>query len=223
MQALTNDIQRLWPGTTVWGKGDPAHQGSASDHNEDDTPGSRPEQTDSDNTPEHRAIDVALLGPFRMADARVLRARLTDRQRNRPRLRYVILEQSIWRKRNGWRQELYAGEFHNHLHASGDAYNDEDGSPWDIDDVAPAAPASPKGDEGMRILVANLSGRATLWTGLRNTWPLTAETDPETVSGLLLAGGVKVTFSSATALVGATGPVEGKSVAESVALVEAAG
>lgn len=139
MTALTNDIQREWPGTTVWGKGDAAHQTSTSDHNEDDTAGSKAEQSDADSVPEHRAVDVPTLGPMSMATLRVLRARLTDRPANRPRMRYVILERTIWRKRNGWKPETYTGEFHDHLHVSGDAADDENGAGWDIGPEAPAA------------------------------------------------------------------------------------
>lgn len=138
LSALTADILRWWPGATVWGKGDPAHQASTSDHNEDDTPGSKSEQADADSLPEHRALDVPRQGPFKnMAELRVLRARLTDRPANRARLRYVILEQNIWRKRNGWKREDYGGEFHDHLHASQDVADDDNGAGWDIGPDAP--------------------------------------------------------------------------------------
>jgi hypothetical protein len=227
MQALTDSIQIVYgPGVTIWGKGDRAHEGSASDHNEDDTRGSKPEQTDADNVPEHRAIDVALLGPFDMDDARQLRRRLVERSANQRRMRYVILEQNIWRKRAGWVQERYSGAYHGHLHVSGDAFDDENGAPWDIGpDPASTSTDVPKGDDhSMRILIANLEGRATIWTGLRNSeWQLTAESDEETVSGLVHAGGARVMFKSARALVGATGPMAGKTVDESVKAVEAAG
>lgn len=132
LDALTRDFQRLEPGVTVWGKGDAAHQSSTSDHNEDDTPGSRAEQQDADSVPEHRAIDVPVLGPMTMAKLRVYRARLTDRPANRARLRYVILEQTIWSRNNGWAPRPYGGEFHNHLHASQDVADDNNGAPWDI-------------------------------------------------------------------------------------------
>lgn len=227
MQALTYDLHALWPGVTVWGKGDRAHQGSASDHNEDDTAGSRPEQHDDDDDPEHRAIDVPLLGPVTMAKLRELRPRLTDRPHNARRLRYVILENKIWRKRNGWREERYFGGFHNHLHVSGDAADDENGDRFDIGpDERPAA-AEPEGDDDMKILAARYKDakgtRSTVWTGLRHTWPLTAESNEETVSALTLAGAVPCVFESAEALVSATGPMPGKTVAESVAAVKAAG
>lgn len=138
MQALTNDIQRQWPGTTVWGKGDVAHQSSSSDHNEDDTAGSKPEQTDADSNPEHRAIDVPVMGPMTMPILRDLRARLTDRPANRARMKYVILEQTIWRRNGGWVPERYTGEWHGHLHVSGYAPDDENPAGWDIWPAAPA-------------------------------------------------------------------------------------
>lgn len=137
MQALTDGIVRERPGATVWGKGDWAHQGSPSDHNEDDTPGSKPEQTDSDSVPEHRALDIPTLGPVDWAYLESLRRRLTERPANQRRLRYVILGQSIWRKRNGWKREDYSGEYHDHLHVSGDVADDENGAEWDLATVAP--------------------------------------------------------------------------------------
>lgn len=132
MTALTNEILRWWPGTTVWGKGDAAHQSSTSDHNEDDTPGSKPEQTDTDNMPEHRALDVPPLGPMTMAILGVIAFRLINRPANARRLRYVILGQTIWRKRNGWKAEVYIGDYHDHLHVSGDVADDENGAPYDL-------------------------------------------------------------------------------------------
>ena len=137
MQALTDDIVRERPGATVWGKGDRAHQSSPSDHNEDDTAGSKPEQTDADGTPEHRAIDIPTLGPITWSYLESLRRRLVERPANQRRLRYVILGQSIWRKRNGWKREEYSGEYHGHLHVSGDVADDENGARWDLETVAP--------------------------------------------------------------------------------------
>lgn len=161
MMALTYDVWEEWPGTTVWGKGDLAHQGSPSDHNEDDTPGSRPEQTDADNNPEHRAIDIPFLGPFNLTTARTLRARLTTRPVNQRRLKYVILEQTIWRRNGGWVAEHYNGEYHNHLHVSGYAPDDENGSGWDIGpDVVPTPPSTWK-DEDMAVLFHTIDDQGT--------------------------------------------------------------
>jgi len=156
MQRLTEDVQREFgPGVTVWGKGDPAHQESPSDHNEDDTPGSKPAQTDADNIPEHRGIDIPFLGSFNLAKARVLRQRLTDRPANQARLRYVILEQTIWRKNGGWKREDYNGEFHNHLHVSGDANDDDNGAGWDIGPDKPTVPLGTGKEEDMYLIEAN--------------------------------------------------------------------
>lgn len=157
LQALTSGILRLWPGATVWGKGDPAHQLSPSDHNEDDTAGSKPEQQDADSNPEHRAIDVPTQGPITMPILRDLRARITDRPANRQRCKYVILEQNIWRKNGGWVREDYAGEFHDHLHVSGDAAYDELATAWDIAD----APA-PREDDDMQPVLIKLAGEDTV-------------------------------------------------------------
>lgn len=142
-QALTTDVQRQYgPGVTVWGKGDPAHQGSPSDHNEDDTPGSKPEQQDADSIPEHRGLDIPPAGPMSWADLDDLRVKLTGRPANRARLRYVILRQTIWRKRNGWRADPYTGDYHGHLHVSIEAADDDNTMPWDIGDHT-----NPEGDD----------------------------------------------------------------------------
>lgn len=150
LAALVRGVRRLWPRATVWTKGDAAHQGSASDHNDDDTAGSKPEQTDADGKAERRAADIPLLGGVTMADLDELRVRLTTRPANQARARYVILRQTIWRKRNGWKAEAYTGQYHNHLHASIDAADDDNGSEWDID---PAAPPTIEGDEDMAKMV----------------------------------------------------------------------
>lgn len=132
MQALTVDVLYVWPGSTVWGIGDPDHQDRPSDHNEDDTPGSRPAQTDADNRPEHRALDIKPAG----ATAAVRHERSVDLVRalidpvSARRLRYVIYEKSIWSRSNGWRAAWYSGDFHNHVHVSGDAADDENTAEW---------------------------------------------------------------------------------------------
>jgi hypothetical protein len=226
LQVLTVDIQRQWPGATVWGEGDTAHRTSTSDHNEDDTPGSKSEQSDSDNIPEHRALDIPRLGPMTMPTLRELRRRLTDRPANRERLRYVILEQTIWRKKNGWKPERYNGKFHDHLHISSDVKDDHNRKSWN---VGPDNVSTPKEREyEMRILAARLhlpgeNARSTVWTGLRHHWPLTAETDEETVRALVYAGAVEVTFRSPTALVKALGTLPEKTFEESVNAVKTAG
>lgn len=131
MQALTNDFKAEFPGVTVYGIGDEPHKLRISDHNEDDTPGSRAAQSDADTTPEHRAIDV-MLGPaisraqlqakidFILADAR-LRARLW----------YINFLNWQWSRSNGWVRRDNSDDPHpDHAHFSGWAANDEDSSGW---------------------------------------------------------------------------------------------
>lgn len=163
LDAFVRGVKRLWPRATVWTKGDAAHQGSSSDHNNDDTAGSKPEQTDADSKPEVRAGDIPLLGGVTMGDLDELRVRLTTRPANQRRLRYVILRQSIWRKRNGWKQEAYGGEYHNHLHASIDAADDDNGAAWDIDPAAPQQQI--EGDDMARMVYAVGRGWAAVDAG----------------------------------------------------------
>ncbi|MDG4762376.1 hypothetical protein [Micromonospora sp. WMMD710] len=132
MQALTDDVKRQWPGVVVYGIGDAAHKASASGHNEDDTPGSRPELEDADNRPEHRAIDIMLGPKFTKADADALVARLVADPKARARLYYVIWNGYIWSRSNGWRKTKYTGadQHTGHVHASGWAADDENAGPW---------------------------------------------------------------------------------------------
>jgi hypothetical protein len=220
MQTLTDNIKARYPGVVIYGIGDAAHQGSASGHNEDDTPGSRPEEEDADDDPEHRAIDV-MVGPrFPIGEARKTRAKLTDRPANRRRLRYVILEQTIWRARNGWAPERYNGAFHKHIHASGLAADDDNGAEWFLGDEI----EQPKGgDEDMRMIIGTLKGRATAWSGLRGLVPLHAHSHGQAVSALLAAGAVSQTFETAEALVEALGTYASGDVAGAVADVKRAG
>lgn len=134
MQALTNDMKNRFPGMTIYGIGDAAHKLEPSDHNEDDTPGSLPEQTDSDNVPEHRAIDLMLGSVFTFNEADALVAKMVNDVPTRKRLHYIIWNGYIWESDNGWaRQKYYGSDPHTgHVHVSGLASNDEDASPWPI-------------------------------------------------------------------------------------------
>lgn len=161
LDAFVRGVRRLWPTATVWTKGDKAHERSPSDHNNDDTAGVKPEQTDSDSKPEVRAADVPTLGGVTMAMLDELRVRLTTRPANQRRLRYVILRQHIWRKRNGWKREDYTGDYHGHLHASLDVADDDNGAPWDLDPAAPPAPSSTPRGIGMFLIHKRVSGVVT--------------------------------------------------------------
>lgn len=116
--------------------GDPAHQGSPSGHNPDDTAGSRPEREDADSKPEVRAADIGttLRSPSGITMETVIQRILAPQYRAEldRRLIYIIFNHRIWRKANGWRQETYNGSdpHDTHAHLSGDPIGDEDGSPW---------------------------------------------------------------------------------------------
>lgn len=132
MQSLTNDMKRRWPGMTIYGKGDLAHQSHESGHNEDDTPGSKPEMTDADNTPEHRAIDCMVTAGFTKAEAAALVLRVVNDAPSQRRLIYVIWQDGIWSRDSGWHRQPYTGDFHSHVHFSGDAADDENAASWPI-------------------------------------------------------------------------------------------
>jgi peptidoglycan hydrolase-like protein with peptidoglycan-binding domain len=157
MQALTNDIKRRYPGVVIYGVGDDAHKLRTSDHNEDDTVGSKAAQTDADNVPEHRAIDVMLGASFLKSDADLLVGNLTKDPASRVRLQYVIFNGKIWSRSNSWNEDEYTGEdsHSGHVHISGHAADDENDSPWPAVDLrAPSATPAPvpqivkKGDSG---------------------------------------------------------------------------
>ncbi|MDG4809947.1 hypothetical protein O7634_24615 [Micromonospora sp. WMMD1120] len=132
MQALTNDVKREFPGVVVYGIGDAAHKLRASDHNEDDTTGSRAAQSDPDGRAEHRAIDIMLGKAFTKADADALVARLVADPRARGRIYYVIWNGYIWSRSNGWRKTKYTGsdQHTDHIHVSGWAADDENTASW---------------------------------------------------------------------------------------------
>lgn len=131
MQALTNDIKTRHPGVVIYGIGDEAHKLAQSDHNEDDTPGSRPAQHDADNVPEHRAIDVMVGPKFTKDDCNRLVANLVNDASARSRLYYIIWNGRIWSRSNNWvPQPFFDDPHYDHGHFSGWAADDENGAGW---------------------------------------------------------------------------------------------
>jgi hypothetical protein len=219
MQVLTNQIKERWPGVVVYGIGDDDHQDSPSGHNEDDTPGSRPDQEDADNVPEHRAIDVMLGSRFSRDDAYRLVGWLVSHPENRIRLTYVIFDGSIWSAKTGFQKRAFGGDPHRtHPHINGKASDDENGSPWILD-----VPTVPKGDEDMKMIIGTLNGRATAWSGLRGLVPLHAHSHGESVEALVAAGAITRTFKTAEALVEALGGYEDQDTSAAIADVKRAG
>lgn len=132
MQKLTDEIKARHPGVVIYGIGDDAHKTRISDHNEDDTPGVRAEQSDADNIPEHRAIDV-MLGPhFNRSDALDLIDDLTSDEDNRPRMNYIIFDGHEYTRSNNYEKDSYKekDQHEDHVHISGRAAYDDNPKSW---------------------------------------------------------------------------------------------
>lgn len=130
IDALRRDALTVWPGMTIFWIGDLAHQGSVSGHNPDDYTGVRAEMLDADTDPEVRALDFMIGSVFTTQSGWDLVNALV-RGQDRMRLYYVIYRSTIWRRATGFKAESYGGDNHNdHVHVSGHASDDENGSPW---------------------------------------------------------------------------------------------
>lgn len=173
MAVLTSDIKKRYPGVVIYGIGNDAHKLRISDHNEDDTPGVRAAQSDADNIPEHRAIDVMYGNEFDRADANELVANLVSDPNATKRLKYIIHNGKIWSRKNGWKEADYNEEdkHETHIHISGDAQDDANTAHWPaVDRRAPDPTPKPpvttvleKGDKGTDV--------RHLQMFLRNTFP----------------------------------------------------
>lgn len=150
MQALTNDIKSEHPGVVIYGIGDAAHKRRTSDHNEDDTPGSKAAQSDPDNRPEHRAIDVMLGPAMSRAQMYVIINRILNDPRLRARLWYINFENYKWSRSNGWIRSNNSNDPHPNLrlmlaHATY-PYGRSSCHPWEAcDQVRAHYPPYPEG------------------------------------------------------------------------------
>ena len=142
MQVLTDQIKAERPGATVWGVGDDAHKTRVSGHNEDDTAGSRAEDQDADNIPEHRALDIPIMGPVTREDLRNLSEDLVSDNDNRARLLYVNFENTQWSRSRNWQPHDNSDDPHpGHLHASGEADQDGNTNQWNLPKFAGSTPS----------------------------------------------------------------------------------
>lgn len=156
MQVLTDQMKADHPGVVIYGIGDEAHKGSPSGHNEDDTPGSKPEREDADTKPEHRAID-AMIGPnYSPEQAEADVQMLVTVPENQRRLIYVIYRRRIWSASNEWIEDYYDGSdpHDNHWHASGDPLDDENRDHWVL--------SGDSEDEDMQPVLVKLAGEDTV-------------------------------------------------------------
>ena len=147
MQVLTGQVKAKRPGVTIYGIGDKAHQLEVSGHNEDDTPGVRAEDQDSDNVPEHRALDVMIDSKFTSEDAAALYNDLSANPDNQKRLLYVIYNRHIRSASRNWTERPYEGSnpHLDHVHISGEADDDANEDPWYLSEwgSAPSNPSTP--------------------------------------------------------------------------------
>lgn len=131
LAVLTAEIKARHPGVVIYGIGDDAHKLRTSDHNEDDTTGSRAAQSDADTNPEHRAIDVMLGPAFSVAQAYTLINEILGNARLRARLWYINFQNYQWSRSNGWVRRDNSDDPHpSHVHFSALASDDENTAGW---------------------------------------------------------------------------------------------
>jgi len=174
MQALTTDLKNRFPGVVIYGIGDDAHKLSYSDHNEDDTVGSKSSQSDADSNPEHRAIDV-MIGPvFTAAEANALVSKMVADPPTQRRLYYIIWNRHIWSRSSGWVMRSYTGDnpHTDHPHFSGWAADDENASSWPIVFASSGSGPAPIPPNTLLIQMGDTGPKVTeVQLFFRNTFP----------------------------------------------------
>lgn len=134
--------------------GNAAHQLEVSDHNRDDTAGSKAAYNDHDGVPEVRAIDVdnnlnitveGYSDPMEGVVQYLLRRCRSGAEQ---RLQYIIYYRRIWSASSGWVQETYTGTSAHteHAHFSGrhnGAYDNKNQS-WTLEEIPVALTAADK-------------------------------------------------------------------------------
>lgn len=210
MQSLTDAIKRRHPGVVIYGIGNDDHKLRTSDHNEDDTPGVKAAQSDSDSTPEHRAIDVMLGPAFTKAQAYALIDDLLADPAARARLFYVIFDGWIWSRSHGWEKREFDGDPHrDHPHISGLASDDENAAGWPaVDKTGGFTMFCKHGDRGQ--VVEDLQRRIVTAGGTIGTMAGTSKPDYDGIYGDNTAKGL-------AALIGGDGRTFGP--AQDVALL----
>ena len=176
MQILTNQVKTERPGTTVWGVGDDAHKTRVSGHNEDDTPGVRAEDQDSDNVPEHRALDIKIDQYFSKTDGDNFVEDLVSDSENRARLLYVNWGVWQWSRSRNWVRHDNSDDPHNHVHVSGEADQDANTNPWNL----PKFSGSTSSGEAEKLIIDGVLGPKTItrWQQVMGT-TVDGKIDPE--------------------------------------------
>lgn len=131
--------------------GNAAHMKEVSDHNRDDTAGSKAAYNDHDGKPEVRAIDVdnnlnITVEGFKDPMEGVVQFLLKRcRSGAEKRLEYIIYYRRIWSRSSGWVQKTYTGASPHteHAHFSGrhDGAYDNQAQSWHLEDIPVALTA----------------------------------------------------------------------------------
>ena len=134
--------------------GNAAHQTEVSDHNPDDTAGSKAAYNDRDGKHEVRAIDVdntlriAVEGFSDPMEGVVQYLLKRCRSGAEQRLEYIIYFRRIWSRSSGWVQKTYTGTSPHteHAHFSGrhNGSYDTKTQSWTLEDIAVALTAADK-------------------------------------------------------------------------------
>ena len=174
LQTLTDAIKAEFPGVVIYGVGNDAHKLRPSDHNEDDS-GLPTEQTDGDNIPEHRAIDVMLGAALSKDEAQALVNRLIADPASKKRIRYIIFYDFIYSASRDFKPVARTTDPHrDHIHISGYAAEDANTDPWPaVRRPSTPPPTPPSVDPSHPTLRQGMTGEYVrrLQQFLRNTFP----------------------------------------------------
>lgn len=134
--------------------GDAAHRKEVSDHNPDDTSGSKAAYNDHDGKPEVRAIDVdnnlnISVEGFSDPMEGVVQFLLTRcRSGAEQRLQYIIYKRRIWSRSSGWVQKTYTGASahteHAHFSEHHDGKYDNQTQSWHLEEIPVALTTTDK-------------------------------------------------------------------------------
>jgi hypothetical protein len=192
--------------------GDRAHAGTNSDHN-----------PDSDGSVDAWDMDVDLNGvgkPY-TADVERLKAVFQEHESSQ----YWIHNGQIASRSTGWQRRRYTGSNRHdkHVHWNTRSSHENSNAPWVLT-PPPATTSTPQGDDEMKGILANVTGRATVWYGTTRHGDLRSLSQPESENGLRLAGAVRQNYDKPEALVEALGWLPGDTDgSKTIAAVKAAG
>lgn len=138
VNALAPNRDRSSDGTI----GDLAHQGSVSDHNDDEIGNVPIRDADSKHEVHAWDMDRDLREPGLTAEMLVQHVLARCRWGSERRIRYIIFDRRIWSASNGWRQQAYTGsnphDKHVHFSFSYETAREADRSSWRLEDIAVA-------------------------------------------------------------------------------------